>query len=68
MQEHLKNIQGIHKNILRKSFEVPNSLGIIPGRVTFVIDQQGIIRNIFNNLLNGPAHVQEAIQVINSLN
>ncbi len=55
------------KNQLRKEFQVPNSLGIIPGRVTFVIDQKRIIRHIFNDLFNGPAHVKEAIQAIQAL-
>src|SRR5262245_54171870 len=29
---------------IRKSFGVPKSLGLFPGRVTYVIDKQGIVR------------------------
>ncbi len=54
-------------NNLRKAFGVPNAMGIIPGRVTYVIDSNGIIRHIFNNLLNGPAHVNEALRVLEEI-
>ena len=47
-------------NGLRKAFGVPSVLGLLPGRVTYVIDSQGVIRHVFNNLLDGPAHLREA--------
>lgn len=52
---------------LRRSFGVPKTLGVLPSRVTYVIDGDGIIRHVFNNLLDGPAHVREALQVLRSL-
>ena len=55
-------------NNLRKSFHVPKTLGIVPGRVTYVIDGQGIIRLVFNNLLDGPAHIREALRVLKQSN
>jgi len=51
-------------NQLRKSFGVPNVLGLLPGRVTYVIDGEGVIRHVFNNLLDGPAHRREAIEAL----
>ncbi len=54
-------------NKLRKAFGVPNTLGIIPGRVTYVIDSKRIIRSVFNNLLNGPAHVNEALRILEEI-
>ena len=39
----------------------------MPGRVTYVVDGEGVIRHIFSNLLDGPAHVREAERVISSL-
>jgi thioredoxin-dependent peroxiredoxin len=45
---------------LRQAFGVPSVLGLLPGRVTYVIDGQGVIRHIFNNLLDGAAHRNEA--------
>ena len=47
-------------NRLRQAFGVPNVLGLLPGRVTYVIDGEGVIRHVFNNLLDGAAHRNEA--------
>ena len=47
-------------NALRKAFGVPNVFGLLPGRVTYVIDGEGVIRYVFNNLLDGAAHRNEA--------
>ena len=54
-------------NGLRKAFGVPSVLGFLPGRVTYVIDGSGVIRHIFNNLLDGPAHLREAKAALQSL-
>jgi len=54
-------------NGLRKAFGVPNVLGLLPGRVTYVIDGSGEIRHIFNNLLDGPAHLREAKAALQTL-
>ena len=43
-------------NQLRKALGVPAVLGLLPGRVTYVVDGEGVIRHVFNNLLDGPAH------------
>lgn len=47
-------------NGLRQAFGVPSVLGLLPGRVTYVIDGEGVIRHVFNNLLDGAAHRNEA--------
>ena len=54
-------------NQLRKAFGVPSVLGLLPGRVTYVIDGSGVIRHVFNNLLDGPAHRREAIAALQAL-
>lgn len=54
-------------NLLRKAFGVPNVLGLLPGRVTYVIDGSGVIRHTFNNLLDGPAHRREALEALRQL-
>ena len=54
-------------NILRKQFGVPKKLGFIEGRVTYIIDSNGIIIHIFEDLLNGPAHIKEAIMALKTL-
>ena len=55
------------KNSLRKAFGVPKYLGIIEGRVTYIIDSKGIIMHIFEDLINGPAHIKEALRVLKEL-
>ena len=52
---------------LRKAFGVPKTLGIFPGRVTYVIDKQGIIRLMFNAQFSASGHVKEALQVVKRL-
>jgi peroxiredoxin Q/BCP len=54
-------------NQLRRAYGVPAVLGLLPGRVTYVIDGQGVIRHVFNNLLDGPAHRREAIKALQGL-
>lgn len=51
----------------RKLFDVPNVMFFIPGRVTYVIDKEGIVRHIFNSMMDFKAHVDEALKTIKSL-
>jgi len=52
---------------LRKSYGVPSTMGIIPGRVTYVIDKDGVIRHVFNSQSDGEKHVTEAIATLKKL-
>lgn len=53
---------------VRKLYEVPRALlGLLPGRVTFVIDKAGIIRYIFNSLSGAADHVSNTKQVLQKL-
>jgi peroxiredoxin Q/BCP len=52
----------------RKAFGVPKSMGLLPGRVTFVIDQHGIVQHIFNSQFAAQRHVNEALEVLRKLN
>ena len=54
-------------NKLRREFGVPKKLGFIEGRVTYIIDSNGIIIHIYEDLLNGPAHIKEAIIALKKL-
>jgi peroxiredoxin Q/BCP len=42
----------------------PNFLGMVPGRVTFVIDKKGIIRYIFSSLLQPLSHIEKSLEII----
>jgi peroxiredoxin Q/BCP len=46
---------------LRRLYGVKRTLGLLPGRVTFVIDREGIVRHVFDSQLRTGAHVQEAL-------
>ncbi|MEO7001075.1 MAG: peroxiredoxin [Ktedonobacterales bacterium] len=52
---------------LRKRYKVAASLGLLPGRVTFVIDRNGIIRHIFSSQLHAERHITEALDTIKAL-
>lgn len=53
---------------LRKAYQVPTSmLGLVPGRVTYVIDRQGVIRHIFDSQIQVKRHVKEALEIVKSL-
>lgn len=56
------------KNVVRKLFGVPGNLfGLIPGRVTYIIDKQGKIRHIYNSLTNAAGHIEESITAVKSI-
>lgn len=60
-------LSDVNKSI-RKLFGVPNDLmGLVPGRVTYVIDKKGIIRYVFRSQLNAEKHVSNAIAELNKL-
>lgn len=52
---------------VRKLFGVPPTLFILPGRVTYIADKDGIIKHIFDSQLDFNAHVDEAIKTLKSL-
>ena len=47
-------------NNIRGLYGVPSSMGIIPGRVTYIIDKKGMVRHIFNSQTQAQKHVEEA--------
>ena len=54
-------------NRVRKAYGVPAVLGLIPGRVTYVIDRTGTVRHIFNSMTNIDQHVAGALEVVRKL-
>ena len=50
---------------VQKLFGVPKSfLGMIPGRVTYIIDKQGSIVHVFNSMSNAEKHITESLSII----
>ena len=52
---------------VRKSYGVPAVLGVLPGRVTYVIDRTGTVRHVFNSMTNIGQHVSDALDVVRRL-
>ena len=52
---------------VRKQYGVPATLGLLPGRVTFVVDKQGVVRHVFNSQFQATKHVDEAIAALRSM-
>ena len=51
---------------VRKAFGVGKTLGLIPGRVTYVIDPEGVVRHKFSSQFKPKSHIDEALDVIKS--
>lgn len=52
---------------VRKLYGVPSTLGLIPGRVTYLIDRDGVVRHIFSSQFQPEKHVEEALKVLREL-
>lgn len=52
---------------IRKAYGVSATLGVIPGRVTFVIDRDGTVRHAFGSMVNIGRHVEDALAVVQRL-
>ena len=52
---------------LRRLFNVPKTMGFLPGRVTYVIDRTGLVRMLFNSQMTADGHVDEALKVVREL-
>lgn len=52
---------------LRKLFGVPtNLLGLLPGRVTYVVDKKGIVRLVFDSM-NAESHFPKVLETVKKL-
>ncbi|MEP7288226.1 MAG: peroxiredoxin [Chloroflexota bacterium] len=52
---------------VQKLYGVPKTLGLFSGRVTYIIDRQGIVRHRFSSQINIDKHITDALQVIQKL-
>ena len=51
-------------NAVRKLYGATSTLGLIPGRVTFIIDKEGVVRHVFSSQLQPEKHIEEAREVL----
>jgi thioredoxin-dependent peroxiredoxin len=52
---------------VRSIYGVPKKFGIIPGRVTYIIDKKGIVRYIFNSMTKPVEHVNQALDILKEM-
>jgi peroxiredoxin Q/BCP len=52
---------------VRKSYGVPSVLGVLPGRVTYVIDREGTVRQVFSSMTRISRHVGDALEMVRQL-
>lgn len=52
---------------VRASYGVKKTLGLLAGRVTFIIDRSGVVRHVFSSQLRPKQHVAEALQIVRGL-
>jgi peroxiredoxin Q/BCP len=52
---------------VRKQYGVPKTLGLIPGRTTYLIDREGIVRHVFSSQFQPLKHVAETLEVLKRL-
>jgi thioredoxin-dependent peroxiredoxin len=54
-------------NKVRELYGVPATIGILPGRVTYIIDKKGVVRHVFVSQTQAERHVEEAKKTLNML-
>ena len=52
---------------VRRLYGVEKTLGLLPGRVTYVIDQTGTVRHVYSSQLRATRHPREALMVLSAL-
>src|SRR5262245_57169688 len=52
---------------VRRRYTVPATLGLLPGRVTYVIDCDGTVRHVFNSQFQPAQHIAEALDALRRL-
>ena len=55
-------------NRVRKLFGVPTDLfGLLPGRVTYIVNKEGKVVFVFNSQLKAEKHIEEALRILKEL-
>lgn len=56
-----------HGGAVRKRYGIKNDFGFIPGRATFVIDRNQVVRHIFVSQFNIDEHIEGALKALQSI-
>lgn len=52
---------------VRKLYGASSTFGLLPGRVTYIIDKRGIVRHIFSSQLSPKRHIDEALETLEKI-
>ncbi|MBD2533226.1 peroxiredoxin [Nostoc flagelliforme FACHB-838] len=52
---------------VRKLYGATAAFGLFPSRVTYVIDQQGVVQYVFDSMFNFKGHVEEALKSLQQI-
>jgi peroxiredoxin Q/BCP len=52
---------------VKELYGVHSTLGLLPGRVTYVIDKKGVVRSIFESQTHAEQHVEEAKKALKEI-
>jgi thioredoxin-dependent peroxiredoxin len=52
---------------VRNLYGASSTFGLVPGRVTYVLDKEGVVRHIFSSQLGVEEHVEEALEALRSI-
>lgn len=55
------------ENKVRSLYGVPSTMRLIPGRVTYIIDGNGVVRHVFSSQFNPKKHIDDAIKVLKTI-
>ncbi|KAL1917357.1 uncharacterized protein VTP21DRAFT_5013 [Calcarisporiella thermophila] len=55
------------KGEARKAFQVPNTLGLLPGRATYIIGPDGTVKGYFNSMTDIQGHIKASLELIQKL-
>ncbi len=54
-------------NKVRKLYGVSTTLGVVPGRVTYMVDKEGIVKFVFSSQLQPAKHADEALSALKEI-
>jgi len=49
---------------VRKAWDVPKTMGVLDGRVTYILDKDGVVQQIYNNQMMAIAHIGKALKAL----
>jgi peroxiredoxin Q/BCP len=52
---------------VRRLYGVPSTFGLFPGRVTYVIDEECVVRHVFSSQLGVTRHAEEALGALREI-